>query len=33
MPKKILILVEGKTEEDFIKRKLNPYYYSKEVYI
>jgi len=33
MPKKILVLVEGQTEEGFIKRVLSPYYYSKEIFL
>lgn len=33
MPKKILVLVEGYTEEGFVKNVLNPYLYSKEISI
>jgi hypothetical protein len=33
MPKKILVLVEGQTEEGFIKRVLSPYFYSKEIFL
>ena len=32
MPKKVLVLVEGQTEESFIKRILSPYYYSKQIF-
>lgn len=32
MCKKILILVEGQTEEKFIKNKLSPYFHSKSIF-
>jgi len=33
MPKKVLVLVEGQTEEGFIKRVLTPYLAAKKIYI
>ncbi|MGD8782263.1 MAG: DUF4276 family protein [Ignavibacteria bacterium] len=33
MPKKVLVLVEGQTEEGFVKNVLNPYLSSKEIYL
>lgn len=33
MPKKVLVLVEGQTEEGFIKRVLGPYLAAKEIYL
>ena len=33
MPKKILILVEGQTEEIFVKTKLEPYFSPKDIFI
>ena len=33
MPKKVLVLVEGQTEEGFIKRVLGPYLYKKEIFL
>lgn len=33
MSKKILILVEGYTEESFVKNVLNKYYYAKEIFL
>ena len=33
MPKKVLVLVEGQTEEGFIKRVLGPYLATKEIFI
>ena len=33
MPKKVLVLVEGQTEEGFVKRVLGPYLTAKEIYL
>lgn len=33
MPKKVLVLAEGPTEEKFIKRVLSPYLISKDIYL
>lgn len=33
MPKKVLVLLEGQTEEGFVKRVLGPYLVSKEIFL